>query len=225
MTAEKRLKNIGHDRVRIDGQLKVTGTAPYAFEQPAKNPAYLFPITSTIAKGQIKSIDLSAARAVPGVLTILTHENALRLLAKTDTELYILQSPEVHYWGEYIGAVVAESQEIARHAASLVKVEYEPVDEGGDTLFRSDHPDQYMPLRINTGAPSDTSQGDVDQGMLQAPVTVDEIYSTPYEHHNPMEMHSVIAEWDKEKLDGLLSILGERPHLKIHDASQGVSFS
>lgn len=217
-----RANSVGQDRIRKDGPLKVTGTAPYAYEQPVKNPAYLFALTSTIAKGKIKSIDVAAALAVPGVLEVMTHENAPNLFAKTDNELYILQSNEVHYFGEYIGAVVAETPEIARHAAGLVRVEYGA--EPHDTHFRPDHPERYDPRRINTGIPSNSSQGDVEQGLAEADAVVDEIYTTPYEHHNPMEMHSVIAQWDKERLDGVLGLLGDRPHLLIHDASQGVAF-
>ena len=225
-TAEQttgRPQSIGQDRIRLDGRLKVTGTAPYAFEQQVENPAYLFPLTSTIAKGKIRSIDDSAARAVPGVLEVLTYQNAPNLVAKLDPELYILQSRDVHYRGEYIGAVVAESQEIARHAASLVQVEYDQEDH--DARFRQGHPALYNPRLMNTGVPSDMQRGDVEKGMAEAEVTVDEYYTTPYEHHNPMEMHSVIAEWDKERLDGVLGVLGERPHLRIYDASQGVSYS
>ncbi|GHG10068.1 oxidoreductase [Deinococcus piscis] len=222
MTTDPKTASVGQDRVRIDGPLKVTGTAPYAFEQPTENPAYLFPLTSTITRGKIRAIDASAARALSGVLEVLTHENAPKLLAKTDTELYILQSRDVHYFGENIGAVVAETQEIARHAASLVRVEYDTEQE--DTRFRPEHPERYNPGKINTGIPADSKQGNVEQGLAEAAVTVDEVYATPYEHHNPMEMHSVIAEWDRERLDGVLGVLGERPHLRIHDASQGVSY-
>lgn len=125
MTADTKKGSVGQDRVRLEGRLKVTGTAPYAFEQKVENPAYLFPLTSTIVKGKIRSIDDSAARVLPGVLEVLTYQNAMNLLAKTDTELYLLQNRDVHYYGEYIGAVIAETQEIARHAASLVKVEYD----------------------------------------------------------------------------------------------------
>ena len=226
MTADARTgkaeSSVGQDRVRIDGPLKVTGTAPYAFEQPVENPLYLFPLTSTIAKGKIRRIDAAAARAVSGVVDVLTHENAPRLLAKTDAELYLLQSPDVHYFGEYIGAVVAESQEIARHAAGLVRVEY--VAEAEDTAFRPGHPGEYNPKKINTGKPADTQQGQLEEGLAQAVVTVDEVYTTPYEHHNPLEMHSITATWDRERLGGVLGVLGERPRLQIYDASQGVSF-
>lgn len=139
MKSEITLNNIGKDRARIDGPLKVTGTAPYAYEQKVEHPAYLHSLTATIAKGKIVAIDDSAARALPGVLEVLTYRNAPRLLANTDNELFILQSPEVHHFGEYIGAVVAESPEIARHAAQLVKVTYQQTPH--DAEFRTNHPD------------------------------------------------------------------------------------
>ncbi len=212
--------SVGQDRVRIDGPLKVTGTAPYAFEQPAQNPAYLFPLTSTIAKGKIRSIDDSAARALPGVLEVLTHENAPNLLAKTDTELYILQNRDVHYFGEYIGAVIA-----GRRKSPATP----PVWCGWSTTPRR----RTLPGWARALQPGENQHrrarrqqtGRRGQGLAEAALVVDEVYTTPYEHHNPMEMHSVIAEWDKEKLDGVLGVLGERPHLRIHDASQGVSYA
>ena len=106
------------DRVRVDAPLKVTGTATYAYEQPVENPAYLFPIVSTIARGQITSIDASAAEEVPGVVLVVTHENAPRLRVKTSPDLWILQSNKINHRGEFIGAVVADSPLAARHAAS-----------------------------------------------------------------------------------------------------------
>ncbi|MFC6592715.1 xanthine dehydrogenase family protein molybdopterin-binding subunit [Deinococcus lacus] len=220
---QPRPQSVGRDKIRIDGPLKVTGTAPYAYEQPTENPAYVFPLISGIVKGKVRSIDEAAARALPGVLDILTHKNAPRLLAKADPELYILQGPEIHYRGEYIGAVIAETPEIARHAASLVRVDYD--DEGGDTAFRLNHPDEYNPKRINTGIPADSKKGDFQAAFAAAPVTVDAEYTTPYEHHNPLEAHSIIAQWDKERLDGVLGVLGERPHLKIYEGSQGVGMA
>ncbi len=116
---------MGTDLERLDGRAKVTGTAPYAFEHPVDNPTYLHPVQSTIARGRITAVDTSAAEAVPGVLTVLTHLNAPRLADTSDAEYAVLQSDEVSFRGQFIGAVIAETAESARHAASLVHVSYD----------------------------------------------------------------------------------------------------
>lgn len=81
----------GDDRPRVDGPLKVTGTAPYAYEQPVDNPAHLYPLIATVARGRITAIDTSEAEAIPGVVLVMTHENAPKLRIKTLGELWILQ--------------------------------------------------------------------------------------------------------------------------------------
>ena len=111
---------------RLDGVPKVRGTALYAYEQPVPQPAYLHPVQATIAKGTVVRIDTGAAEALDGVLAVLTHLNAPRLVDTKDQELFVLQSAAVGFRGQFIGAVVAESSEIARHAAGLVEVEYAP---------------------------------------------------------------------------------------------------
>lgn len=214
MNAER---HIGQDRVRIDGPLKVTGTAPYAYEQPTDAPLHLYPLTSTVPRGRIRSIDARAAEALPGVQLVLTHENAPKLLVKADPELYILQSPDVLYWGQFIGAVVADTPEIARHAASLVTVTYDEAP--FDAHFRPDHPQAYRPRRVNAFKKTDTHEGDVDAALAHAPVTVDRTYTTPTEHHNPIEPHPVTAIWHAEHP---LNVTARR--LTLYDANQGPVF-
>src|SRR5438067_9796233 len=110
---------------RIDGVQKVTGAANYAYEYPVEDVTYVFPVQSTIAKGRVVSIDASAARALPGVIAVLSHENAPRLTPLDDAELAVFQSDAVAYHGQLVAAVVAETTEIARQAASLVTVRYQ----------------------------------------------------------------------------------------------------
>src|SRR5258708_15226731 len=105
---------------RVDGPLKVTGAAKYAYEYPVTGVTYVFPVQSTIAKGRIASTDVRAARALPGVLSVLSHENAPRLAPLDDGELAALQSPPVPYHGQIVAAVVAQPLEIAPQAARLV---------------------------------------------------------------------------------------------------------
>src|SRR5215468_2503265 len=108
---------VGKPVDRIDGPKKVTGTATYAFEHALDEVAYAFPVQSTIAKGRIISIDTRAAQAIPGVIAVLTYENAPRLKPQIEAELAVLQSNAVGYRGQFVALVVAETLEVARHAA------------------------------------------------------------------------------------------------------------
>ena len=132
-------------RPRVDGPLKVTGTAPYAYEQPVDNPGYLYPLISDVAQGRITAINTSHAEELPGVLLVMTHKNAPKLRIKILRELRILQSDQVDHRGQFIGAVVAETPEVARHAASLVEVSYD--EQPADLEFDPMHPDTYVPKR------------------------------------------------------------------------------
>src|SRR6266700_1114791 len=114
------MRAIGAPLDRIDGAQKVTGAAKYAYEYPVERVTYVFPVQSTIAKGRVGSIDASAARALPGVVTVLSHENAPRLAPLDDAELAVFQADDVAYHGQFVAAVVAGTLEVARQAASLV---------------------------------------------------------------------------------------------------------
>src|SRR5260370_19703351 len=105
---------------RIDGVQKVTGTAKYAYEYAVEGVTYVFPVQSTIARGRVVSLDASAALALPGVVAVLSHENAPRLAPLDDAELAVFQSDTVAYRGQFVAAVVAETLEVARQAAGLV---------------------------------------------------------------------------------------------------------
>src|SRR5258706_10676276 len=124
---------------RIDGVQKVTGAANYAYEYPVESVTYVFPVQSTIAKGRIVSIDARAAQALPGVITVLSHENAPQLAPVDDAELALFQSDAVVYHGQFVAAVVAETSEIARPAASLVVVRYQ--EQPHDVELRADRND------------------------------------------------------------------------------------
>ncbi|HEX2214607.1 MAG TPA: xanthine dehydrogenase family protein molybdopterin-binding subunit, partial [Mycobacterium sp.] len=110
----------------------------------------------------------------------------------------VLQDDRVHYRGQPIGGVIASSTETARHAASLVRVSYDSVEH--DTEIRVDHPGLYAPEQVNAGYPTDTSEGDAEAALKEAPIVVDQTYSTPHEHNNPMEPHACIALWDNGEL-------------------------
>ncbi|MDX6301590.1 MAG: xanthine dehydrogenase YagR molybdenum-binding subunit [Nocardioidaceae bacterium] len=200
-------REIGEDRVRVDAAAKVRGAATYAFEQPVDDPAYLYPVRATVARGRVTGFDTAAAEALDGVLLVLTHLNAPRLASTDDGELTILQSNGVAFRGQLIGGVVAETSEIARHAAELVRVEYDEHEH--DTELRADRDDLYQPGTVNPDQDTTTDDGGVDRALATAAVTVDHTYSTPMEHNNPMEPHACVAIWE----DG--------PRLTLYDSTQG----
>lgn len=206
--------SVGTPRTRIDGPLKVTGTAPYAYEHPVDSPLFLFPITAGIVRGRIARIDTAAARALPGVRLVMTHENAPRLWFKAFAELNLLQSPAVHHQGEFIGAVVADTPQVARHAAGLVKIDYEV--EPHDAAFDANHPKRYAPKRVNAFKPAESLRGDPGAAWAQAAHRLDQTYTTPTEHHNPLEPHAVIAVWAQD-----FSLSPVRKRLRLYDANQG----
>ncbi len=204
----------GDSRPRVDGASKATGTAPYAYEQPVDDPAYLFPVVSTIARGRIRRIDRTKAEAVPGVLLVMTHENAPSLRIKTNPDLWILQNRKIAYHGQFIGAVVAETAAIARYAASLVEVDYDEDD--GDVEFRLDHPEMYSPRRVNALVAGTEDRGDVDAAIDAAPHSVDATYASSAQYHNPIEPHPIIAVWHRVRRLNPRAI-----RLTLYDANQG----
>jgi len=178
---------------RLDGVPKVRGMARYAYEQPVPQPAYLHPVQATIAKGTVVRIDTGAAETLDGVLAVLTHLNAPRLVDTNDHELSVLQSAAVGFRGQFIGAVVAESSEIARHAAGLVEVEYAPTPH--DSAFSVGEHDDVLPDRAPDLA-RQVSEAEIEAALAAAPTTVDQTYTTPPEYNVPMEPHTSVAIWN-----------------------------
>ena len=197
--APLRPQAIGQPLARIEGHAKVTGAARYAWEHDLPDPLYAYPVQAKIARGRVVSVDAKAAGALEGVEAVITHENAAKLRSgkgKKDQELWILQSREIAFRGQFIGAVIAESLEVARHAASLVDAQYH--EQPHDADFRSDRDDLYAPECVNAGYPTRTDKGDIDAALKAAEVVVDHAYVTPREHNNPMETHTTVAIWEDE---------------------------
>ena len=188
-------KLIGDAVSRIDGILKVTGTANYSLDFPVKNVAHGFIVKSTIASGMISDMDTTFAEKSPGVIAVITHKNALKLAPYDSMRAAtgILQSPNVTFYGQHIGVVVAETYEQARYAARLVKVKYQPSDSKID--FEKD-----IAAAVKMGNRNDALRGDFDSAFDGAERKVDVTYDTPVEHHNPMEPHAAIAVWDGDNL-------------------------
>jgi xanthine dehydrogenase YagR molybdenum-binding subunit len=193
---------------RIDGPKKVSGAATYAAEYGVDGMTCAFPIQSTIAKGRVVAVDANAARALPGVVAVLWHENAPRLAAGIAADLAVLQSAEVAYHGQFVAVVVAETFEVARHAAGLVSVRYET--QRHDVELHADRADLHKPAHVNAGFETDSESGDVDAALAAAAYTLDHSYSTPHYHNNPLEPHATIAVWSDD---------GES--VSLYDANQG----
>jgi xanthine dehydrogenase YagR molybdenum-binding subunit len=206
---------IGKPVDRVDGRLKVTGAAQYAAEFTFENLAHAVLIKSTIAKGRITQINTTAAENTPGVIAVITYLNAPKLnpymegghvRVKPGEKFLPLQSDEVYYDGQTIGIVVAETFEQARYAASSVQVTYEqeqPIASLEQGLSQA-----YQPVKFY-GEELQVQRGDVESALAQAEVRIDATYTTPIEHHNPMEPTAAIALWEGD-------------HLTIHDSTQWV---
>ncbi|WP_316800430.1 xanthine dehydrogenase family protein molybdopterin-binding subunit [Pedobacter frigidisoli] len=193
---ENSTKSIGKGIDRIDGILKITGKATYATDYPAKNMAYAVLFKSTIAAGQITKIDSTEAEKYPGVIKVITHENAPRLNTKGGLRGgALLQGPEITFHGQHIGIVVAETFEQATAAAHLINVEYNQKAEKVDFEKLAETP--VMPKGKEL---ADQVRGAGKSALKTAEVTVEELYETPIEHHHPMEPHATMAIWEGDKL-------------------------
>ncbi|PZS04749.1 MAG: xanthine dehydrogenase [Pseudonocardiales bacterium] len=197
---------VGMPVTRIEGVAKVTGEALYAAEYPLADLAFGSVVQSTIARGRIVAVDVDAALAMPGVLAVLTHENAPRLGDAGDADICLLQDDAVHYRGEAVALVVATSLEAARSAADVLPISYD--EQPHDVVLTEDHPGLYRPGHVNPGFETDTEQGDPDAELAASPVTVDRRYSTPTMQNNPMEPHAATAVWDGHRLTAYDSTQG-----------------
>jgi xanthine dehydrogenase YagR molybdenum-binding subunit len=192
----RKTKVIGEAVSRIDGLLKVTGTANYSTDFPVNNPAYGFIVKSTIAAGTISDIDTTSAEKSPGVVTVVTYKNAPKVTASGNLRGGgILQDPKVEFFGQHIAVVVAETYEQARYAARLVKVNYQRSEPKVD--FDKNIADATLPKSRDR---ADAVRGDFETAFGNAAHKVDFTYRTPIEHHNPMEPHATIAVWEGDKL-------------------------
>jgi xanthine dehydrogenase YagR molybdenum-binding subunit len=193
------LKVIGKPTSRIDGPLKTTGTAPYAYERHdvVPNQAYGYIVGSAIAKGRIRSMDLSRAKAAPGVIAIVNAENAGKLEKGPRNTAILLGGPEIQHYHQAIALVVAKTFEQARAAAQLIRVDYEKQNGSFDLAATKDSAPLAKKLYE---APANTSVGDFEGAFAAAPVQVDAGYTTPDESHAMMEPHASIATWDGDKL-------------------------
>jgi len=204
MRSSTQQRVVGLPLDRVDGPKKVTGMASYAFEHSPDKVTYAFPVQSTIARGSIASIDVSVAQSLPGVITVLTHENAPRLHVE-DSNLAVLQSNAVAYRGQFVAIVVAETLEVARQAADTILVRYE--DQPHHVVLRTDASNLYKPEKVNPAYQTDTASGDVESALASAPISIDHTYTTPAYHNNPLEPHATVAHWSSDGVSAPMRIL------------------
>src|SRR5262249_6447793 len=206
-------KAVGKPVDRVDGRLKVTGQARYAAEAQVPNVTHGVLVTSTVARGKVTKIDTSAAEKVPGVLAVISHRNAPRVPLPDSVRALVdpavgdplppLQDDVVRYNGQPIAVVVADTLERARQAAELVRVSYR--EEPAVTDFAAAWGRAFSPSEEKSGDRAtkkspDYKRGDPDRALADAPVRVEQTYTIPTEHHNPMELHATLAVWEGPKL-------------------------
>lgn len=211
---------VGSQASRIDGPLKVAGRARFAAEVAMEGLAYVALVHSSVTRGRIARLDASAGEAAPGVVLVVTHRNMPRLaplplISVTDlgavgnSSLPIMQDDRVRYNGQVVAAVLAETQEQADHAASLIEIEY--ADEAARTSFEDAKRHSRTPASILVEK-NHLRIGDAERELSRAAHRVDAVYRTPPQNHNPIELHAVTLAWRGDEL-------------LIHDASQMIAAS
>jgi len=198
---------IGLPLDRVDGRLKVTGKATYAFEYAAQGAAaYGFIVPAAIGKGRVLSVDTSRAESTPGVLLVLTKDNAPPQTPWGPVDLPdrfaraepALNTDEVRYFGFPVAFVVAETFEQARAGAALVRVRYAPL--AGEYDLNAAAAEAEIPSFVDGGLPADSAVGDFAPAFANAPVQIDAAYTTPFQNHAAMEPHATMAVWEGPKL-------------------------
>ena len=204
MTIEA-VRLIGPGVDRVDGPLKVTGTAAYPADFGYPDMAHAVLVRATVAAGRIRGVHASAAEAAPGVLAVITHLNAPRLNRGPDTPVWRqppppLQDDRILHYGQYVGLVVAETAEEANAAGLLLAVDYDATE----PLLELDDPRAEV---VSNPWGMDAHRGDTAAGQESADAIVDAFYATPDETNSPMGLFATVAVWDGDSLT-------------VHDSSQ-----
>ncbi|MDF7814859.1 xanthine dehydrogenase family protein molybdopterin-binding subunit [Hymenobacter sp. YC55] len=213
-------REVGRPLDRVDAHLKVTGQARYTAEMPVPHVTHGVLVRSTIARGRITHINTEEVARYPGVLAILTHENAPRMKQPDEfdpsksepsaapTTLVALNTDEVFWHGQPVAVVVAETLDQAQEAAALLQISYEPGAPGRLSLHE-EKPRAFVPKKV-MGEKPEVKKGDAEAALAAAPYKVDCIYTTPPYNHNPIEAHNTLAYWEGD-------------HLTVYDSSQYIT--
>jgi xanthine dehydrogenase YagR molybdenum-binding subunit len=206
---------VGQPLTRLEGRLKVTGGAQYTADVPLTDALHGSIVHSTIANGRTISIDTSAAEQAPGVVAVFTYRNMPRIkpIQKPWVHLHpygqsylVLQDDQIHYAGQPVALVIADTSDQAAYAGTLIKVEYEvkpAVVFNSETARRAFDPPQFL-------WPVNSSVGDPAKGLADGAVRIERVYTTADRHHNQMEPHAAMSTWDASG------------RLTIFEACQGV---
>lgn len=195
---------IGKPHDRVDGYLKVTGSARYSAEIPVENIAHAVFVGSTVAHGRIRDIDTRDTERAPGVLGVLTYRNMPKLgvlepfpVGAAGQSYMPMQDDHIYYMDQHVALVVADTLERATYAATLLRITY--AKEKVVATLTDGLPGAY-PMKGPDGKPTDKVRGNPARSFAGSAVQIDETYTTPVEHHNPIEPHTTIAAWDGDKL-------------------------
>ncbi len=214
-------RNVGSPVDRRDGTAKAAGEARFAAEFPFADLAHAALVHATATRARITGIDTKHAEAVQGVIAVLTHLNAPAMkpppkARMTDmstlaspTTVNILNTDEVHWNGQPVAVVVAETLDAAREAAALVEVSYAELP--ATTDFATEEPNA-KPQKSSMISPAGAKKGDAEAALAQAAISVDRRYTTPPLHHNALEPHATTAVWDGDRVT-------------VHDSTQGIDWS
>lgn len=213
---------VGKARPRVDGPLKISGLAMYASDHHFPGMLFAVPVGSTIASGEIETLDTSAAEKMPGVRAIYHSKNIGKLFrvavnfaenSKVDEERPPFEDDIVRYYGQYVALAVADTFEQANAAADAVKVSYRRETPNVDLNLAPERLDGIRksdPPKDDPTAPNVKSErGDPEKAFAESPVKLDATYTLPVETHNPIELHATVAVWDGT-------------NFTLHDATQGV---
>jgi xanthine dehydrogenase YagR molybdenum-binding subunit len=207
MAQSKLADPVGLPIDRVDGPLKVSGKATYAYEYAAQGDAlYGVIVTASIAKGHIAEVDVQDGQNAPGVRLVLTKDNApaqhpfgpVDLPDRFARAMPALNNDEVPYFGFPVAFVVADTFEQATAAAAMVHVHYEP--RRGAYDLHAAGPTAINPDSISSSEPAASSIGEFDKAFAEAPIKIDATYITPYQNQAPMEPHATMAVWNGPKL-------------------------
>lgn len=194
---------IGRPLSRVDGPDKVTGKARYAAEHAADGVIYGWIVSSAIAKGKIIAFAVGAARAVAGVVDILTHENRPHIawfdrryrdqVAPPGEPFRALYDEKILFSFQPVALVLAETLEAARAGAALLEIAYEADDHNTD--FEASLSEAYVPAKKRSGIPMPSNRGDANGAFEKAPLKIAADYRMPTHHHHPMEPHATTVVW------------------------------
>ena len=212
---------VGRPLDRVDGPAKTSGLARYTADHHPPDLVHAALVHATVARGRISGLDTTGADAVDGVLTVLTHHNAPRMTPPAPvsmldlstmapgTSVNYLNTDQVHWNGQPVAVVVADSPDTAQEAARLVRVTY--AVEPAVTDFAAAQ-DSAVPLRGTLLVLGEARTGDAERALATAPVAVDQRYTTPAQSHNALEPHATVAVWDGDRLT-------------VHETSQDVDWA